>query len=344
MKGASEAKKLKFLIAGFGSIGRRHFRNLLALGERDISFYRTHQSTLPPDELAGFVVETDLQKALSHRPDAVIVSNPTSLHLDVAIPAAEAGCHLFLEKPISHSLARVDELREAASRGGGQVFVDFQYRFHPGLQRVHTLVSNGGIGRPLSARAHWGEYLPGWHPWEDYRQGYSARSDLGGGVILTLCHPLDYLRWIMGEVKELWAFTGRLGDLELEVEDTAEIGLRFSNGALGSVHLDYNQQPPAHRLEIVGTQGTIRWDNTDGTVALYKAGKDRSTTAPPVWERFPAPTNFKRNDMFLAEMEHFISIVNGVAPPLCTLEDGIGALQLALAAHRSENTKQVVRL
>lgn len=344
MKEAREAKKLKFLIAGFGSIGRRHFRNLLALGERDIVFYRTQKGTLPPDELAGFVVETDLQKALSLRPDAVIVSNPTSLHLDVAIPAAEAGCHLFMEKPISHTLARVGELREAVSHGSRQLFVGFQYRFHPGLQKVRDLVSSDKIGRPLSARAHWGEYLPGWHPWEDYRQGYSARSDLGGGVTLTLCHPLDYLRWIMGEVSELWAFTGHLGDLDLEVEDTAEIGLRFSNGALGSVHLDYNQQPPAHRLEIVGTQGTIRWNNTDGTVALYKAGEDSSTTAPPLWERIQTATNFDRNEMFQAEMAHFISIVNGEVPPLCTLEDGIRALELALAAHRSQSTKQVVRL
>jgi predicted dehydrogenase len=344
VKATRGLKKLKYLIAGFGSIGRRHFHNLLALGERDISFYRTHQSTLPNDELAGFLVETDLQKALSHQPDAVIVSNPTSLHLDVAIPAAEAGCHLFLEKPISHTLERVDELRAAVSHGGGQVLVGFQYRFHPGLQKVRTLVSSGMIGRPLSARAHWGEYLPGWHPWEDYRQGYSARSDLGGGVILTLCHPLDYLRWILGEVKEVWAFTSRSSDLVLEVEDTAEIGLRFSNGALGSVHLDYNQQPPAHQLEIVGTQGTIRWDNTDGAVALYKAGEDSSTTAPPGWDRIPAPPKFKRNEMFQAEMEHFLSIVNGDALPLCTLEDGIRALQLALAAHRSEVIKRVVRM
>ena len=75
---------------------------------------------------------------------------------------------------------------------------------------------------------------------EDYRQGYSARSDLGGGVILTLCHPLDYLLWLIGEVSALWSFSDYLGNLDLEVEDTAEIGLRFSNGVLGSVHLNYN--------------------------------------------------------------------------------------------------------
>ena len=102
---------MKFLIAGLGSIGRRHFRNLIALGEKDIVLLRSHRATLSDDELAGYPVETDLHKALKkHKPDAVIVANPTALHLDVAIPAAEAGCHILLEKPVSHLLERLDIL------------------------------------------------------------------------------------------------------------------------------------------------------------------------------------------------------------------------------------------
>ena len=88
---------MKFLIAGFGSIGRRHFRNLLTLGVDDIVFLRSNQSTIPDDEIADFLVETDLRSALSHKPDAVIIANPTSLHLDVAIQAAQQGCYLFMK-------------------------------------------------------------------------------------------------------------------------------------------------------------------------------------------------------------------------------------------------------
>src|SRR5512146_698166 len=103
---------MNFLIAGLGSIGRRHFRNLIALGEKDIVLLRTRKATLPDDELAGYPVETDIHEALKkYKPDAVIVANPTALHLDIAIPAAEAGCHLLLEKPISDSLARLDTLQ-----------------------------------------------------------------------------------------------------------------------------------------------------------------------------------------------------------------------------------------
>jgi predicted dehydrogenase len=319
---------MKFLIAGFGSIGRRHFRNLLTLGERDIVFLRSKRSTLPDDEIAEFPVETEIQAALAHQPDAVIIATPTALHLDIAIPAARQGCHLFIEKPISHSLERVDEFQAALASGGGKAFTAFQFRFHPGLRKIKELLAKEVIDRPISVRVHWGEYLPGWHPWEDYRQGYSARADLGGGVVLTLCHPLDYLRWLFGEVVSLWAFVSANSDLKLDVEDTAEIGLRFESGLIGSVHLDYVQCPPGHHLEIIGSEGTIRWDNADGVVAVYD-------TQDGDWQHYPIPNDFERNDMFLAEMRHFLEVVHGEAEPICNLDDGIWSLKLALGVHVS---------
>ena len=313
---------MKFLIAGLGSIGRRHFHNLRALGEEDILLYRTHKATLPDDELAGFPVETDLRAALAHKPDAVIVANPTALHLDVAIPAAEAGCHLFLEKPISHSIERVDQLRDAVTRTGSRVLVGFQFRFHPGLQTVKDLLARGEIGKPISVRAHWGEYLPNWHPWEDFRAGYAARPELGGGVVLTLCHPLDYLRMLLGEVEVAWSLISHQG-LGLPVEDTAEIGLQFANGAVGSVHLNYVQRPPKHTLELVGTEGTVGWDNADGAVRIFRAEKN-------AWETYPAPEGFERNVIFLEQMQHFRAVVRGEETPVCTLEDGVKVLETCL--------------
>ncbi|NPV86541.1 MAG: Gfo/Idh/MocA family oxidoreductase [Anaerolineae bacterium] len=316
---------MKFLIAGYGSIGRRHMRNLLALGERDIILYRTRRSTLPEDELKGFTVETDLQAALAHQPDAVIIANPTAKHLDVAIPAARAGCHLLMEKPISHSMERLDQLEEALRAGGGKVLVGFQFRFHPGLQRIGALLRDAAIGRPLSAYVHWGEYLPAWHPWEDYRQGYSARRDLGGGVTLTLCHPMDYCAALFGEAALEYAFVGKVSDLEIDVDDIAVMHLYHSSGVRATIHLDYFQQPASHHLEIIGTQGTIRWDNSDGVVHLYQAESAS-------WKTFSPPQGFERNDMFLDEMRHFLAVIRGEEQSICTLEDGIRTLSLALQA------------
>jgi predicted dehydrogenase len=334
---------MKILVAGLGSIGRRHIRNLWDLGERDILLYRTHHSTLPDDEFRHLPVETDLDAALAYGPQAVIVANPTALHLEVAIPAARAGCHLFLEKPISHNLERLDELGAAVQSGGGCVLVGYQFRFHPGLQRVALLLQETAIGRICSVRSHWGEYLPGWHPWEDYRQSYSARHELGGGVLLTLCHPFDYLRWLLGDFEALWAFTGKLSDLNLDVEDTAEVGFRFQSGALGSLHLDYHQRPASHVLEIEGTRGAIRWDNASGAVMLYQSGLE-DNGQPNEWVTIPVPEGFERNHLFLAEMRHFLDMIETRSPSICGLQDGRKALELVFAAHLSARSGQMVRL
>ena len=328
---------MKFLIAGFGSIGRRHLRNLLALGQEDIVLYRSHRSTLDDDEIARFPVETDLQKALAHKPDGVIISNPTALHLDVAIPAARAGCHILMEKPISHTLDDIPVLEKALKEGGGKMLVGFQFRFHPGLRQAKQLLDDGAIGDLISVRSHWGEYLPDWHPWEDYRQSYAGRKDLGGGVVRTLCHPLDYLRWLVGELESVWALTGNLGGLGINVEDVCEIGLQFDRGVLGSVHLDFCQRPPRHTLEMIGNQGTITWDNADGGVRLYRA----ETAA---WEDFPVPDGFDRNDLFLAETRNFINMIAGSEEPVCSFEDGKRAMDVVLAVCQSSRYHQWVEL
>jgi predicted dehydrogenase len=305
---------VRFLIAGLGSIGRRHLRNLDACGQRDVLLLRSGHSTLPADDLEGYPAVTDLDAALDWGPDAVIVSNPTALHLDVAIPAAEAGCHLLIEKPVSASLDRVDDLRRAVEEGGGRVLVGFQLRFHPTLQQARSLIQAGELGRTTSVSSRWGEYLPEWHPWEDYRASYAARRDLGGGVLLTLCHPFDYLRWIFGEVEQASGVAGH--GLGLEVEAVIDADIRFRSGLAASIHLDYLQRPPQHSLEVVGETGRLRWDGRTGLLEVFESPQGaRQQHAPP--------QGFERNDMFLAEMQHFIDVAAGRAEPACSLEDGI---------------------
>jgi predicted dehydrogenase len=327
---------MKFLIAGYGSIGRRHFQNLKALGQKDILFYRSGKGQLEDKELDGFIVENDIEAALEHNPDAVIVSNPTALHLDVAIPAAQAGCHLLLEKPISHTMEGIDELQDAVAKSGSRVLVGFQLRFHPGLLKIADWLSSGELGDPLFGSAHWGEYLPDWHPWEDYRKGYSARNDLGGGVVLTLSHPFDYLSWLLGPVQAVSAATQLSAELDIVVEDRADIILQHARGAQINVHLDYLQKPPSHTMELVLSRGMLRWDASNAQLHIYRSESEE-------WETLNLAAEFERNDLFLALMSHFIKVVEGAAP-VCSLDDGIAALEIALAVHESAKSGQIRRL
>lgn len=326
---------MKILIAGYGSIGRRHLNNLQQLGETDVVLLRSNRSTLSDAEIKDIPIETEINAALDHKPQAVIISNPTALHLDVAIPAAQAGCSILMEKPVSHNMERMPEFQSALKQGGGQVLVGFQFRFHPGLRQVKQWLVDEKIGKVVSCQSLWGEYLPAWHPWEDFRKAYSARADLGGGVVNTLSHPLDYQRWFFGEVQSLWACTSSQSGLELEVEDTAEIGMKFENDVLSSTHLNYVQRPPEHTLKIVGSAGTITWDNADGIARLYQAETDQ-------WQASVLPANFERNTLFMDEMKHFLNVVNGIESPVCTLDDGIQDIRVAEAVHQSAREGRMV--
>ena len=324
------------LVAGLGSIGRRHVRNLQALGVTDFVFYRTRQGTLADDELSAHPTFTDLDEALARKPALAIVANPTASHLSVAQSAAEAGCHLLIEKPLSHSRAGVDELAAVIARQSLTTLIGCQFRFHPLLAELRRGLAAGRLGRVIGARAEWGEYLPDWHPWEDHRRSYSARSDLGGGVVLTLIHPLDYMYWLFGPVDRVHAETRAIPSLETAAgEDWAEITLRFSSGVVAAVHLDYWQKPAVHTLEVTGEAGSVRWDYHGGTLTWRQASGETTESLPE---------GFERNTMFVDEMRHFLECAAEGRPTDIPLADGIAVLDVALGAKQSAETGEHVAL
>ncbi len=323
---ALAANREGFLVAGSGSIGRRHLANLRRLGEEDATLYRTGRRD-PAAPLPDAPEEYDLARALAARPRAVLVCNPSALHLETALAAARSGAHLLVEKPLSHTLEGTDALGREVRARGLVALVGFQYRFHPGLLRVKRWLEDGALGRVLSARVHWGEDLSCWHPGEDWRRSYAARADLGGGVVRTLCHPFDYLRWLLGEAESVCATVSREA-LGLDVEDLAHVTLRLRCGALASITLDYVQTPRTHGFEIVGTRGRACWSDEDGSAYLHDAVRGRTTP-------FRSAPGFSRNDVFLEEMRHFLACLDGREEPACTIEDGRAAVEIAEAALRS---------
>jgi predicted dehydrogenase len=313
------------LIAGFGSAGRRHFNNLRALGYSDFVFYRTFQSSLDDAELGEWLSTSDLQEALAAQPKIVIIANPTARHVEVANAAVRAGCHLLIEKPLSHSLDHCQQLADEAAKQGVVVMIGCQYRFHPLLINLQRQLGQGRLGEVLGARAEWGEYLPDWHPWEDHRKSYSARSDLGGGVVLTLIHPLDYLYWLFGPVADVQAAIRQVPSLQTSAgDDWADITLQFASGVIGQVHLDYIQKPPVHRLDVWGDRGRATLDFHAGTLAWRDTNGDTQTEG--------VPDGFERNAMFVDEMKHFLASVAGSEPCRIPLADGIAVLDVALRA------------
>src|ERR1700690_1746530 len=277
---------MKILIVGLGGIGQRHLRNLRTLLGNDVEIlaYRVRKlssvitSTLQIDTARNVEQEfqirvfNDLEPALAEKPEITLICNPSSMHIPVALACVRAGCDLFVEKPLSDDLAGLAELQALVEKQSRIVMVGYQLRFHPCLQRVQEIVRTGRLGNLLAVRAAVGEYLPGWHRYEDYRQMYAARADLGGGVILSQIHEFDYLYSLFGKAKRLFSIGGHWSNLEIDVEDVAStlMECEFAGRPL-PVHLqqDYLQRPPQRQCEVVGDEGKAILDFPTLSVTLY---------------------------------------------------------------------------
>ena len=328
---------MRYLVVGTGSIGKRHIGNLLQLeaGEviaTDLSPERRAEAA----SLFGIEVFDDLDEGLAARPDAVLVTTPPTAHVEVATRAARAGCHLFIEKPLADRLDGLDELERLVTDGNLVTLVGCNIRFNPALAEAKRLVSAGAVGRVVAVLAQVGQYLPDWHPWEDYRRMYSAHRDQGGGVILDAIHEVDYVRWMLGEVSEVACFADKLSDLDLDVEDTAALVLRFESGAIGEIHLDYVQRDYSRSCTIIGDGGTIRCDLALAQTSVYTAAVGR-------WEIACSRPDWDLNEMYLDELRHFIRCVSKAEQSVCDIQEGRRVLQIALAARIASETGTVQR-
>ena len=325
---------MRALIASLGSIGRRHLQNLRALRpDAEIGVLRERG---PACTLPGVAhVFRSLDDALRFAPDVAIVAGPASRHVDVARPLAERGAHLLIEKPISDRIEGVDDLIEACRARSLVLMVGYVLRFSPAARCARAELEAGRIGRLLAFRAEVGQHLEDWRPGTEYRQSVSARSELGGGALLELSHELDLARWMGGEVARVSAESAALGGLEIDVEDCAEVLLAFRAPVLGSIHVDMLQRPALRRCTLIGENGRLELDLLAERLVLHGAGQDvaRELHAAPARER---------NELYRAELAHFLSCVETGARPCVTGEDGRAALALALAAKRAAATGQSV--
>ena len=344
---------MKILMIGLGGIGQRHTRNLRALlGDTvEIIAYRVRRqmhvvtpamdadSNRNVEDEYSICVFSSLDAALAEKPDIAFVCNPSSLHVPVSLKCIRAGCDVFVEKPLSDSLDGTEELIRAASEYKRIAMVGYQLRFHPCLRKLVETIENGVLGHLLGVRATIGEYLPNWHRYEDYRQMYAARADLGGGVVLSQIHEFDYLYSLFGLPRRIYAIGGHWSDLEIDVEDTASILMECSVAGRPlpiQLHQDYLQSPPSRLCEVIGDHGRVVMDLHALTVTVFTRGN-----ATPVVHSF---AGFERNQLFVDQLTHFLECVKTRRRPVVDLKDGLQSLRMALAAKSSIASHQPVDL
>lgn len=325
----------RILIVGLGSIGRRHLRIIReTMPESDIRVLRHKTSSEIPEFSNGCF--DSLDDACAFAPQLAVIANPASFHLNVAIPLAMSGVHLLIEKPLSHGTADVQTLLKLVKDKNLILQVGYNLRFLPSLIDFRQRIHQGSIGKVLSVRCEIGQYLPTWRPGTDYREGVSARSELGGGVLLELSHELDCLRWIFGEIGWVNAWIGKLSGLEIDVDDTAHLVLGFSHDSqsacpIATLSMDFIRHDTTRHCIAIGELGSLRWNALTGSVELLLPGECKWQVAYHY--------QHNRDESYLAQWLHFLSCVETGSHPLVSGLDGQAVLQVIEAAKLSALTQ-----
>lgn len=342
---------MKVLIIGLGSAGQRHMRNLKRILGNQVSFiaYRVRKYPRMFDDNLNVVEGQDvntayqiteynnLKDALNEKPDVAFIANPNSMHMECAIEAAKAGIDIFLEKPVSDSLDRTDELLMLVKEKGLILYVGYQMRLHPCIKKLKQDIEDEIIGRVVTVDCQMGELITGMHKYEDYRQMNESKKSTGGGVVLCQIHELDYLYWIFGMPTEIYSIGNKYSDLEIEVEDAATTICRYEKDGRAYpvvIHQDFLQSPPVRKCKVIGTEGQIEVDLLQNQYTVFGRNTVRE-------ERF---VYFTRNDMFMEEVKCFLKYVETRRQETMTLEEGLGSLKMALAIKESMQSGRSIRL
>lgn len=311
------------VIVGLGSIGLRHLRIAREIfPESRIAVLRHKETNEIPD--GADEVFFNLNHVIQFQPQIAIICSPASTHIEISRALVKQGIHILIEKPISNEKKGLEELNREAVENNCVVTVGYNLRFLPSLKKFKDLIDKNFVGDLYSVRGEVGQYLPNWRK-KDYRKTVSAQKILGGGVLLELSHELDYLRWIFGEVESVQAQLSRQSQLDIDVEDTAHIILKFKENKnninlMASLNLDFIRHDTVRMCHAIGDKGSLRWNGLTGDVDLFKSEKSE-------WKNI-YKYEADHDESYKNEWLHFIECINKENTPNISFQDGIKVLDI----------------
>lgn len=261
------------LFCGVGSIGKRHIKNLKAL--EDVRIYAlksSRESNKQTDSEMGIHRVNDISEI--NTLDAAFICNPTAVHVDTAMRIIERfSCPLFIEKPLDSDLAKAEILVKEIKKKGIVCMVGYMMRYNRALKELENIIKRKKLGNVIYYEMNFHTYLPLWHPYEDYRTSYASRKDLGGGVIFTLIHEIDMAYWLFGGVKKVMCSSDHISNLEIDVEDYADIFFQHDNGIRGKIHVDYFSKKISRTIHVIFENGVVEWDFFNDELIMYQGNE-----------------------------------------------------------------------
>ena len=326
---------MKFLVIGYGSIGKRHAANALALGHEVVLL--RHAAGSGNDRGLKEYASYDGVWAKEARIDGAIICSPTSQHLRDALVMGRKKIPFLLEKPPVMDLKAAGEFEKKLTALKFKRWdVAYNLRYYPVLRFIKEHLPK--MGKIYCVRAYADYYLPHWRKGVDYRKTISASKALGGGVHRELVHEIDYVLWFLGMPEKVFGHVHRVSALEIDTEDMCSAILAYKNGTAVELHLGYLSQRLVRGCQIIAENGTLDWDMNSKKVS-YQGKNDHENR-----DVFRLPDNYEFNQTYLDELEHFINMIKGRKPAMVSMQEAVGTMKVLAAIERSSRSGKWVPL
>jgi predicted dehydrogenase len=320
---------MKFLSVGLGSMGKRRIGNLHSLGETDIIGYdASEERRKEAEDRFGISTCASAEEGLAAEPDAVIISTPPDQHTPYAMLAAQSGKHFFTEASVLDD--GLDELDRLAREKGIVAAPSCTMKFLPAMATAKKVLDDGDVGHVQTFSHHFGEYLPRWHPWEDYRKFYVSKK-VTGACREIVPFELVWLTWLCGNVTTVSGLRTQLGDFGIEIDDAYHLIMQFDSGCLGSLQVDVLQRVGYRQSRFVCSKGVIAWDWDSRRLLVYR--EDGTCKEYP--DTF---TQKSVEGFYIDEIAAFLAAVRGERDwPYSLTQDREVLKVLRAAEHSSDN-------
>jgi len=324
---------MKFLVVGLGSMGKRRIRNLKQLSQNDIIGFDTKEDRCKESQ-SKYSIQTftDISSALKEKPNAMIISTPPDLHMKYAKIAIENKLHFFTEASVvQEEMNEIIQLLKISDIVG---LPSCTMRYHPIVLQVNELINSNKIGKPLAFLHHFGQYLPDWHPWEDYRKFYVSKRETGACREIV---PFE-LVWLIstfGEIASLIATKTKVSNLDMDIDDIYNILLEFKNGMQGNLTVDVIARFPFRQLKILGENGVITADWSERIIKYYT--NDQGWNTIKIDDGKVEQNYIHGEGPYIEEMKNFIKTINKEIPQPYTFEEDLKILKLLESIESSSN-------
>ncbi len=338
---------MKALVIGCGSIGQRHIHNLKKLKLKNLVAYDIDKNKIKfCSKKYNIQTFSDLNSALSFKPDFSIICTFPSSHLTLANTCIDNNSHIFVEKPISNSINGLAKMLTKASSKKLKVGVGYNMRYDDGLRHLKTILLKKEISSPLSIFTEWGHNIKLWQKNSNYKNHYVLKK--GGGIILDDSHEYDYLRWLLNdEVKSVYCQTKKINDPKTQTESLASIILKFKKGCIANLLIDYVRPKYQRMCHVIGEKGDLLWEFKIQNKKRNYSTKVKSTVTTNLLKNNITKTNnflVRLNDMYIKELQNFIQSVKNKNEPNANGWDALKTLKIGLAALESAKKDKVIRL